>query len=281
MNDQASELRKLVLRAMRESRADAGPAPRLMLFTSGQTGVGVTTTAVNLAVAMAQQGGRIVLVDADSQGMGIATLCGVKFEECLGDILITRRDIHEALCMGPAGIQLIPSLWRPGNEPEVSSMALERLVRQLTKLGRHADAVLVDVGNGANDLVRRLSQAADDVIVVTTPETSSVMDSYARIKLALAGRGSANIALLVNRCRDQRLSSDVFQRVEQSCQRFLGQRIDFLAHTPDDADVGRAAAIRTPVVLSRPHSAFAQAIQQTALAVATNQQFNEKTKKAA
>ena len=281
MNDQASELRKLVLRAMRESRPDAGPAPRLMLFTSGQTGVGVTTIAINLAVALAQQGGRIVLVDADSQGMGIATLCGVKFEENVGDILVARRDIHEALCLGPAGIQLIPSLWRPGHEPEISSMALERLVRQLTKLGRHADAVLVDVGNGANDLVRRLSQAADDVVVVTTPEVNSVMDSYARIKLTLSGRGSANISLLVNRCRDERQSSDVFQRVEQSCQRFLGQRICLLAPTPDDGDVSWAAAIRTPVVLSRPHSAFAQAIQQTAVAVATTQQFNEKMKNAA
>lgn len=281
MNDQASELRKLVLRAMRESRPEAGPAPRLMLFTSGQTGVGVTTIAVNLAVALAQQGGRIVLVDADSQGLGIAALCGVKIEESVADILVARRDIHEALCLGPAGIQLIPSLWRPGHEPEVSSMALERLVRQLTKLGRHADAVLVDVGNGAADLLRRLSQAADEVVVITTPDASSVMDSYARIKLTLSGRGPANLALLVNRCRDQRQCNDVFQRVDQSCQRFLGHGIELLAHVPEDLDVGRAAAIRTPVVLSRPHSAFAQAVQQTAIAVAASKQFNEKMKNAA
>jgi flagellar biosynthesis protein FlhG len=281
MSDQATELRKLVLRAMRDSLPNAGPAPRLMLFTTGQTGVGVTTAAVNLAVALSQQGARIVLVDADSQGTGIATLCGLNTDQTVADILVARRDIHEALCLGPAGIQVIPGLWRPGHEPEVSSMALERLMRQLTKLGRHADAVLLDVGNGANDLVRRLSQSADDVIVVTTPETSSVMDAYSRIKLTLSGHATANISVMVNCCRDERQSADVFTRIDQSCRRFLGHGVDLLGSVPYDADVVKAADLQSPYILARPNSAFAQMVQQMAVVLSATQHGNQSTRNAA
>ncbi len=281
MSDQATELRKLVLRAMRESHPSAGPAPRLILFTGGQTGVGVTTLAVNLAVALAEQGSRIVLIDADSQGPGVAALCGLDAHRTIADVLVARRDIHEALQLGPAGIQVIPGLWRPGHEPEVSSMALERLMRQITKLGRHADSVLVDVGNGANDLVRRLSLAADDVVIVSTTEAASVMDAYARIKLTLSGHSPALLSLLVNRSASEQQSVDVFQRIDQSCQRFLGHGVELLGAIPDDDEVDAAARTRIPFVVACPLAPAARATQQIAVKLAARGQPADRARAAA
>ena len=262
MSDQATELRKMVLRAMRESQPASGPAPRLLLFIGGQVGAGVTTLAVNLAVALAEQGSRIVLIDADSHAPGVASLCGLDSQRTVADVLVARRDIHEALQLGPAGIQVIPGLWRPGHEPEVSSMALERLMLQITKLGRHADSVVVDVGNGSNDLVRRLALAADDVVVISTPEIASVMDAYSRIKLTLSGHTAARLSLLVNRTVNDQQSADVFKRIDQSCQRFLGHGIEMLGAVPDDEEVAAAARVQLPFMLARPAAAAARAIQQ-------------------
>lgn len=281
MSDQATELRKLVLRAMRDAAPEVGPAPRLMIFTGGQVGVGVTTMAVNLAVALAELGSRVILVDADSEGAGVATLCGLESPPSLADLLATRRDIHESLRLGPAGIQIIPGLWRPGNEPEVSSMSLERLMRQITKLGRHADVVLIDVGNGANDLVRRLAQAADDVVVVTAQQTESVMDAYARIKVTLSGHSSAAIWLLVNRCNGEQEAADVFQRINQSCQRFLGHDVEWLGRVSEDQAAETAVQMRVPVVLARPQAKMTKAIQQSATELMAHGKGDERLKSTA
>lgn len=281
MSDQATELRQLVLRAMRDSQPAAGPAPRLLLFLGGQSNVGVTTLAVNVAIALAEQGSRIVLIDADSQDPGVARLCGLDAQSTVADVLVARRDIHEALQLGPGGIQVIPGLWRKGHEPEVSSMALERLMLQIHKLGRHADSVIVDVGNGANDLVRRLALAANDVIVVCTPEVASVMDAYARIKLALSGHIAVTPSLLVNRTSDDRQPLDVFKRIEQSCQRFLGHGIQLLGSVADDADIAGCARARTPLMLIKPQGVAAQAIQQIALKLLAQAQSAERARMSA
>lgn len=281
MSDQATELRKLVLRAMRDSQPSAGPAPRLLLFLGGQSNVGATTLTVNLAVALAEQGSRIVLIDADSQDPGVARLCGLDSQRTVADVLVARRDIHEALQLGPGGIQVIPGLWRHGHEPEVSSMALERLMLQITKLGRHADSVLVDVGNGANDLVRRLALAANDVIVVCTPEVASVMDAYARIKLALSGHIAVAPSLLVNRSLNEQQPLDVFQRINQSCQRFLGHGIELLGSVPEDAEVSASAGSQMPLMLANPQGAAARAIQQIALKLTARGQPGERTRASA
>lgn len=270
MTDQASELRKMVLRAMRETPNDLGPPPRLILLTGGQLGVGVTTISVNLAVSLAEQGSRVVLIDADSHGTGVGTLCGIDAQKSLADVLVARRDIHEALLLGPAGIQVIPGLWRPGHEPEVSTMALERLMRQLAKLRKHADAVLIDVGNGANDLVRRFSQSADDVIVVTTTDQAAVMDSYARIKVTLSGHCDAVISLIVNRCGEEKVAREVYQRIDQSCRRFLGHGVEWLGMVPEGPEVESASRQALPFVLASAQKPVSRAVQGVAMSLASN-----------
>jgi flagellar biosynthesis protein FlhG len=160
-------------------------------------------------------------------------------------------------------------------------MALERLMLQITKLGRHADSVVVDVGNGANDLVRRLALAADDVIVVTTTEVAAVMDAYARIKLTLSGHTSARLSLLVNRCVTEQLAEDVFKRIDLSCQRFLGHGIELLGTVPEDAEVVTAENAHSPMVLQRTLPIAAKAIQQIAVKIATRGQASERTRASA
>lgn len=269
MVDQATELRRLVLRAAGDTVADAGPVPRLLVLSGGKGGVGVTTLAVNLAVMLSRQGARVVLVDADLYRADVATLCGVDERGNVADVLAARRDIHEVLQPGPSGVQVLPGLWAPGQPADYSETAQQRLLRQLRTLGRHADVVVLDVGNGGNEVVRRFWKAADDVLLVTTPDSMSVMDSYATIKRTATAEDGLTIRLIVNKAADQDVARDVNRRINVSCQRFLGFQVDGLGYLPADSCVDAAVSAGTPFVISTPDGAAATALKRMAAQLVT------------
>ncbi|MFV1966989.1 MAG: MinD/ParA family protein [Pirellulaceae bacterium] len=268
MMDQASELRKLVLRSMREKTAAAGPSPRLIVLAGGKGGVGVTTLAVNLSVGLAEQGARVVVVDADLYRSDVALLCGIAERSTVEDVLIARRDVHEVLQRGPAGIQIVPGLWAPGEAAECGEAAQERLLRQFQTLGPHADIIVLDVGNGSGDFVRRFCKAADDVLLVTTPDPMAVMDSYARIKTSMVDSKVPTLRLIVNQSASEGQAVDVHHRIDQSCERFLSVRVDYAGQVPTDELVVQAACAAHPFVLSSPTCPATQAVQQLAASLA-------------
>ncbi len=116
MVDQAAELRNLVSQASRDTHTPCGPRPRLVVFSGGKGGVGVTTLAINVAISLVDQGLRVVLVDADLYRADVATLCQLPERGHVGDILSARRDIHEVLERGPGGILVVPGVWAPDHE---------------------------------------------------------------------------------------------------------------------------------------------------------------------
>jgi flagellar biosynthesis protein FlhG len=265
MYDQASELRKLVLQSMRENTAMFGPPPRLIAFTAGIAGAGASTLAVNVSIALAELGSRVVVVDADPHHADIAKLCGLNVPSTSGDVTGARRDIHEVMLRGPGGIQIVPSLWGSACGGDPSDFGQERLFRQFKSLGRHADIVVLDIGTGDTEFLRRSCRLADDVVLVTTAEPESIMDSYACIKMVVADYEPICCRLVVNQCSDQRLAEDVFARVEQSCRRFLNQQLDFLGHVPCDDQVRVASKRARPFLLDQHDQPAALAVQRVAM----------------
>ena len=267
MKDQATELRNLILRTTRTARVDHGPPPRLLVLSGGKGGVGVTTLSVHLAMALAGQGVRVVLVDADLYRADVATMCGLEERGSVADVLTSRCDIHEVLQPGPCGIQVAPGAWAPNKPTDYSETAQQRLLGQLQTLGRHADIVLVDAGNGGSEVVRRFWQAADDVLLVTTPEPMSVMDCYATVK-RLGGDGQTpTIRLLVNKADSRSVGEDVHQRIDGSCQRFLRLRVGLLGHVPQRPVVGRQAGTG----VAQLHPDAGQAIERLAIRLIAEQ----------
>jgi flagellar biosynthesis protein FlhG len=241
MRDQATELRNLMLRAARTTRIDHGPPPRLLIISGGRGGVGVTTVSVRLALALAGQGIRVVLVDADPYRADVAAMCDIQQRGSITDVLNSRCDIHEVLQAGPRGVQVVPGAWASNKPPDFGDVAQQRLLRQLRTLGRHADLVLVDAGTNGSEAVRRFWQAADEIVFVTTPEPISVMDCYAAVKRMSSDGAHHAVRLLVNRVADPRVGDDVHRRIDRSCRRFLQTSVGLLGHVPQCPDVGRQA----------------------------------------
>jgi flagellar biosynthesis protein FlhG len=267
MRDQASELRDLVLRSAHKGASPAAPRPWLVVMAGGKGGVGATTLAVNLSIALSRQGLRVVLVDADLYRADVAALCGLPERCSVNDVLSARRNIHEVLERGPAGIQVAPGLWAPGSVAGVTETAQRRLLSQLHALGRHADVVLLDVGGGSGEAARRFWKAADDVLLATTPDAVAVMDSYATVKALRDETDRASIHLIVNQADSDEIAADVHQRVDRSCRRFLGVSVAWLGRVPPDPQAVAAAQTASPLLIAAPESPAARAIERLGVAL--------------
>lgn len=261
MRDQAAELRSLVLKSLRQSTNDTGPQPRLIAVTGGKGGVGATTLAVNLSMAMAHYGLRVVLVDANLCRADVALLCGVEGDKSVLDVLAGTYDIHEVLQRGPAGIQVAPGNWMGDRGYRISETALLRLVKQLKTLGRHADVVVIDTGSGSGETIRTFWEAASDVILVTTPDSVSVMDSYATLKMSIAKEHLPAVRVVVNRAAGKDEAADVFQRLGQSCRRFLQVEVSSFGYIPK---LSGAATASDPLLTYPASGEASRQIQQLA-----------------
>ena len=250
MHDQANDLRRLVRQAISTRNDNSASRPKLIVVSGGKGGVGTTTVAVNLAIALVQRGSRTVLVDAETHGSDARILCQLDELYTVADVLSARRTVREALQPGPGGLQVLPGAWAEGDISECPPESQERLVGQLLDLGNRADCVVVDAGNGPNRLIKRLWQAADLVLLVTTSELASVMDAYASIKVLAAGADSIRIQPVVNMTSSPAEVDEVFGRLNRACLRFLGIHLNAADWLPTDPQVALAGRAEKPFVLS-------------------------------
>lgn len=261
MHDQANHLRQLVRDCAAADAFAAGPRPRVVLVGSGKGGVGTTTIAVNLAVAAARAGRKTVLVDADKDGGDVAVLCGLQERYTIADVLSGRRTATEVLQVGPGAVRVLPGVWGLERLCDFPAAAGQRLLGQLRNLGTPPELVVLDVGNGSSQILRPLCRAADVVLMVTTAEAPSVIDTYASIKAMVTSETTGQIHALVNRAADAEVARGVQARLAMACRRFLGIRLQSAGHVSDDP---MAAEGETPFVIAAPNCKATRQIERLA-----------------
>ncbi len=264
MDDQANDLRRLAQQGIPAHTA-GGPRPRIVLITSGKGGVGTTTLAIAVAAVAARRGRRIVLVDANPHGGDVALLCRLTEQWTLADLLLDHCTLDEALESGPAGMRVLPGVWGQDALKTYSAGAQQRLLEQLHALGGEADYIVIDAGCGSGHVLRRFWQAADAVVAVTTPQITSVMDTYASIKLLATGDRFDSVLLVVNRAPSGEAAQEVYRRLSRACRGFLELELPFAGHIrhaaalaeqiPDpmallDGDSCQDLALATDVILA-------------------------------
>jgi flagellar biosynthesis protein FlhG len=265
--DQATTLRRLVLHSGRTLGGDAGPPPRLVVVSGGKVAVGATTLAVNLSVALAGHGSRTVLIDADLRA-DVAAHCGLSASVGVTDVLLGRKDIHEVLQRGPGGTQVAIAADTAEARNAWTDRTVQRIIRRIQSLGRHADLVVIDTGTSGGQSMLPFWQAADEVLLVTTPDAVAVMDSYSTIKTLLTRTPARPpLRLVVNQAEDADEAADVHRRIDHSCQRFLGRNVPLAGWTPPDDRTLAAHRRGQPLVVAAPQSPFAAAIDRLAEAV--------------
>ena len=191
MSDQADGLRQLIqarsgTTAVAEMpsparTAEAPAAARSLVLTSGKGGVGTSNLALNLAIALGEYGRRVVLVDADLGLANIDLLCGLTPESDLGNVLAGDCSLAEAVVTGPGDVRIVPGAHGTRTLVDALGDGPTRLVADLAELEAGSDFLLIDAGSGLGPGVATWAAAADQVVIVTTPEPTSVADAHAAI----------------------------------------------------------------------------------------------------
>jgi flagellar biosynthesis protein FlhG len=230
MIDQATELRQLVRRDVGPTdHAREGASPRLIAVTSGKGGVGTSTIALNLAVALSMSGRRVALVDVDlnAGATDVAAWADLEREDGAPPM------IH----FGPAGLQLLTADWLAPGRPEAPIAGrLQTALRELDG----TDAVVLDVRSGVQRMIRELWQQADAWLLVSSTDPLALIDTYRVIKLLNDGGVTAPLYSMINLAVDSRSAAEAQRRLATTCRRFLALDPHEVGYVPHDAAIAAA-----------------------------------------
>ena len=247
--------------------AKPSAAARVVAVTSGKGGVGKTNVSVNLAIALAQMDRRVIVWDMDLGLANVDILLNLKVDSNLSDVLAGHRTIDEIIVTGPGGIQVVPGASGDEHLANLGDRARHFLVRALEYVTEKADFLIIDTGAGIAANTTQFTAAADDVIVVSTPEPTAMLDAYAMVKLVNKTGPQSTIHFLVNMARTHKEARHAMLSMISIAEGFIGRHLEEEAFLLYDPAVGDAVRHRRPFVLTNPESEAAHAIRRVAEAL--------------
>jgi flagellar biosynthesis protein FlhG len=244
----------------------------VLAIVSGKGGVGKTSLAVNLAIGLAAAGRRVLLVDADIGLANVDLLLGQRPRGDLGHVLTGRMALADIVQEGPAGIAWIPGASQMPALARIGQKRRDAVLEDLSDLETQHDLLVLDAPAGIGRGVLGLTRLADELVVVTTPEPTSLVDAYALLKATAASGapgapGLGQVRLIVNMVAHRRDVERVHSRLREAAGRFLGVPVGLLGYVFCDGHVGRAVQRQEPLLLAYPHSQAAWCVKRLVSAV--------------
>lgn len=256
MRDQANKLREIVNKVNNDnietSIESLKTSAKVITVTSGKGGVGKTNVTINLAIALSKLGYRVVVIDADLGLANIDVVLGIMPKYSLVDIIKNGKNVMDVLTTGPNKVKFISGGSGVEELTRLSQLELENFVRNIGLLDKIADVILIDTGAGISENVLRFAMAADDVVVVTTPEPTATTDAYALIKAIGVRNKNKTIRLLVNKTETAIEAQTAMQKLNNVAKKFLQVKLSFLGYISNDPFVSKAVKQQKPFAVIYP-----------------------------
>ncbi len=234
--------------------------PHTIVVSGGKGGVGKSNVSLNLAWSLAESGQRVLLMDTDFGLTNLDVLLGVSGEWDMADVLASRCTLEQALVPVRDNLDLLlGGLF--GEQDNLRREQVRTLLGVLSRQMAKVDYVVIDTRAGLSDTVIGFLLAADTVVMVSTIEPTSVLDTYRTVKRFGVFRGRAHLGIVVNRC-SQRDGERAYASLSRMIRRFLHRDTVLLGTIPDDRRVGRAVLRQVPFVDMYPHSPAGRAIRR-------------------
>ena len=271
--DQAEQLR--ILKAgSQQPKALA----RVITVTSGKGGVGKSNTSINLAIQFKKMGKRVIILDADFGLANIEIMFGTVPKHNLCDLIYQGKSITDIITWGPMGVGFISGGSGIAGMSNLSRDYLNYIIQNLVQLDSIADIIIVDTGAGISDAVLEFLVASGEILLVTTPEPTSITDSYSLLK-ALSRHPryhteTTQIMVLANKVTGEAQAQALYAKLETVVERYLKVPISYLGMIPQDPQLAKAVMQQTPVSLEMPRARSAIAYELI-VAKLTNRELNK------
>ena len=262
--DQAEQLRNII----KANQNTVRPLARVITVTSGKGGVGKSNTSINLALQFKKLGKRVIILDADFGMANIEVMFGTVPKHNLSDLIYKGKNISEIISWGAGDVGFISGGSGIVGMANLSRDYLNYIIHNLVQLDALADVIIIDTGAGISDVVLEFLVASGEIILVTTPEPTSITDSYSLLKALNRhprfSRESSQIKMVANRVSRTGEGEQLFNKLELVVRKYLKIPISYLGAVPMDSQLAQAVMQQTPVTLLHPKAKSTLAYEEIA-----------------
>ena len=263
--DQAEQLRRIIKGSTPPAKR---PLARIITVTSGKGGVGKSNTAINLAVQFRRMGQKVIILDADFGLANIEIMFGAVPRFNLCDFVYQGKSIKDIITWGPMDVGFISGGSGITGMSNLDKDNLHTIIGNLTELDEMADIIIVDTGAGIADAVLEFLVASGEILLVTTPDPTSITDSYSLLK-ALSRHPryvpeATQIRVLANKVTGENEAQALYAKLQTVVERYLKVPISYLGMIPQDPLLAKAVMQQMPVSLENPKARSAMAYEAAA-----------------
>lgn len=261
--DQATNLRKIIkeesgkILKLKEYNKDGSfskiNGPMVVAVTSGKGGVGKTNIVGNLAIAYQRMKKKTLIFDADLGLANIDIIYGINPKHTIEEVISGEKELSRIIVKGPEGVAVIPASSGVHELSHLSEGHKINLLNEFDILNSKYDILLIDTGAGISSNVTYFNLAAQERIVVVTPEPTSITDAYALMKVMYKKHGVKNFCLLMNMVKDEKEAKSVYKNLSNVVEKFMGSiSIDYAGYIPYDKHLQESVSTREPVICCFP-----------------------------
>lgn len=249
--DQAEQLR--IIKANSQQNR---PLARVITVTSGKGGVGKSNTSINLAIQFRKMGKRVIILDADFGLANIEIMFGTVPKHNLCDLIYQGKNIKEIITWGPMDVGFISGGSGIAGMSNLSLDYLNYIIQNLAELDAIADIIIVDTGAGITDAVLEFLVASGEILLITTPEPTSITDSYSLLKALYRhprfNEDMTKVKMVANRVKNESDGEMLFEKLNAVVTRYLKIPMNYLGCVPQDEQVMKAVMQQMPVSIQNP-----------------------------
>ena len=265
--DQAEKLRNIIKKNQISSSESKVQTARVITVSSGKGGVGKSNVAINLAVQFKKMGKKVLILDADFGLANIEVMFGAIPKYSLADVIYKGMGIRDVITNGPMDIGFISGGSGVVGMNNLGSDTLNFLVKNIAKLDEMADVVIIDTGAGISEAVLEFLLASEEIILVTTPEPTSITDSYSLLKALKSNsrfRNETKLRVIANKVASTEDGQQLYHKLATVVEQYLGLETSLLGVIPQDVALKNAVMQQSPVTIASPSAQSARAFQDIA-----------------
>ncbi len=261
MLDQAQRLRQMAVDKSENSKK--AKKAKIITVTSGKGGVGKSNFVVNLSIALSKLGKKVLIFDADIGMANDDVLMGFLPKYNIYDVIVNGKELQEVIITGPSGVKLIAGGSGLAKVEQLTKVQRESFLKKLAAL-EDLDYIIMDTGAGINRGVLGFIACCEDLIIITTPEPTSLTDSYSLLKAVNHFKIKSKAKVIINRTLDSEDGLNTFNKFNNAVTNFLKMDVEYLGGISEDRKVVQAVREQKPFVVNYPNCQASQDIYKIA-----------------